>query len=115
MYNAKNEISFTSGFISFQNEAVTKMFIYYDACVNTSQIKSVGSKPLRLVVAKYGSWNVTDPHWNESGWNLIKHLAEIHRDLGVMPLFKVVAEPDYKDSSRNIITVVFICFISNLS
>ena len=88
-----------------QNEAVKKMFVYYDACVNTSQINRVRGLPLSQVIAKYGSWNITDKNWNESNWNLIESLATIHRDLGAMALFKINAEPDYKNSARNILTV----------
>ena len=83
------------------------MFSFYDACVNTSQIDRVKGLPLKRLMAKYGSWNITDKDWNEQNWNFIKSLANMHRELGIMPLFKVAAEPDYKDSSRNILTVRF--------
>lgn len=94
----------------FQEEAVWKALAYYDSCMDVAAIERLKGEPLELLIKEYGSWSITDTNWEEEEWDLISHLARIHKDLVVPVLFSMTVSIDNKNSSHNAITVSGIIF-----
>lgn len=87
-----------------KEEAVWKALAYYDSCMDVAAIERLKGEPLELLIKEYGSWSITDTNWEEEEWDLISHLARIHKDLVVPVLFSMTVSIDNKNSSHNVIT-----------
>ena len=94
-----------TSFHNTQNEAVKKALDYFDACMNETEIEQLDAAPLEKIIQDYGSWNVTDPKWNESSWDFMDVLVRIHKDLYIQPIFVMVVGVNRNNSTENVIRV----------
>ena len=94
-----------------QEEAVWKALAYYDSCMDVEEIERLKGKPLERLIAEYGSWSITDKSWLEQDWELIPNLANVHKYLALPVLFSTTVVIDHKNSSQNVITVIWTVFL----
>ena len=94
-----------------KNSAAQKVKVYYDACMNMTEVNRVGKKPLVDVVNNIGGWVIANGKKNRSfeddGKNVLKI---IHKDYGVGVFFSIQVHTDDKNSSRNVIVVSFLFY-----
>ena len=91
--------------LSRQDTAVIKLLTFYDSCVDEAAIEERDAAPLKELIEKYGSWPMGNQAWNESGWDLVKSLATIGRDLGIYSLINPRVRADAKNNTHNVIMV----------
>ncbi|XP_023805881.1 phosphate-regulating neutral endopeptidase isoform X1 [Oryzias latipes] len=91
-------------------EAVTKAKILYRSCMNESRLEEVDSKPMLKTLRKAEfRWPVVgdglggEYQWSESGWSLLKTLAEIRNQHSKSVLIRLYVSPDDKNSSHYVI------------
>ena len=96
-----------------QNEAVMKALDYYDSCLDEDKIEELDAKPLEALIKRFGSWNVTDPTWDENAWNFMDVFVNIHKNLSLSPLYNMYVGTDPKNSTQHVIKVGWErCFVS---
>lgn len=90
--------------------AAKKAKAFYDACMDETAINTIGSKPLLIIIADLGGWNIssniTSP-WNETKFSFQKMLTAVQRKYSVSAFFTMGVDADDKNSSRNIIKVIY--------
>ena len=82
-----------------------KALDYYDSCRNDERIEELDAKPLEALIKQYGSWNVTDPTWDENTWNFMDVFVNIHKNLSIAPLYNMYVGTDLKNSTQTVIVV----------
>ncbi|XP_041355707.1 endothelin-converting enzyme 2-like isoform X1 [Gigantopelta aegis] len=86
--------------------AIKKAKMYYQACMNKTEVKKQGLTPILQYIKKLGSWTVTSDTvsgtWNAASWDFIEALVRIHQQ-NKMPFFKLKVAPDDKNNSNNIL------------
>ncbi|XP_058970514.1 endothelin-converting enzyme homolog isoform X2 [Pocillopora verrucosa] len=87
------------------NDAVQKAFLYYDSCTDQDAIEHAKGSPLLELIARYGSWNITNKTWTSNSWNFAETLVRIHKELKLSPLFTLQVKPDLVESSRYVIMI----------
>lgn len=87
------------------NDAVQKAFLYYDSCTDQDAIEHAKGSPLLELIARYGSWNITNKTWTSDSWNFAETLVRIHKELKLSPLFTLQVKPDLVESSRYVIMI----------
>ena len=92
---------------NFQNGAVSKALTDYFSCMKAEEKgKTEGLEPARRLISDYGSWNITDPKWEDSNWQFMPRLVEMHRIITLFKaLFTVTVKADLRNSSNNLIWV----------
>lgn len=97
--------------VKTQGSAKQKLKIYYDSCMNLTEVNLLGAKPLQNIIQDIGGWIISSGKKNRSfdddGQEVLK---KIHKDYGVSVFFSTRVETDDKNSSRNIIVVSEILF-----
>lgn len=87
--------------------AVKKAKAFYDACMDETTISTIGSKPLLKIIADLGGWNIASTTWNEAKFSLQEMLTAVQRNYSVAAFFSMGVDADDKNSSRNIIKVIY--------
>ena len=52
-----------------------------------------------------GSWPVTNPDFDESSWDAMKALVDVHKNISQAPVFNLYVSGDIKNSNENVIVV----------
>ena len=96
--------------IKTKSTAVQKAKIYYDACMNLTEVNRIGKKPLQDIIAHLEGWNITAKPGKTFSFAVegAQVLKKIQKDYGVGVFFDTFVETDDKNSSRNIILVSLI-------
>ena len=94
-----------NSFHNTQNEAVKKALDYFDACMNETEIERLDAAPLEKIIKDYGSWNVTDPKWNESSWDYMDVQVRMQKYLFIEPIFDMIVGVNRMNSTENVIQV----------
>ncbi|KAG8225257.1 hypothetical protein J437_LFUL006489, partial [Ladona fulva] len=94
------------------NDATLKAKTFYRSCMNITQIRRVGDKPLRQALASLGGWPVAEgPRWKppapipSSGVGVENLLGRLRKEFNAGILIEQWVGPDDKNSSANIIQV----------
>lgn len=101
-----------SGKPNKNSPAEVQLYNLYSSCLNTTVIESLGLKPLEDLIKSLGSWPASDTKWNESTWDMIETLVNIHAAFDSMvymetkaPLFDIRVVVDIQNSSNPIVKV----------
>ena len=85
---------------------MVKVIDYYKSCTNTAQIDKLGSRPLKTLLASYGSSSITSKSWNESSWDFIGAFVKIQKDQNAFtPFLDIKVVSDLENSSKHVIFV----------
>lgn len=76
---------------------------YYSSCMDTNMIEKIGDNPMKDLIKQMGSWPVTDPTFNETAWDVMLALVNVHKNISQAPLFNIYVNPDIKNSTENIL------------
>ncbi|XP_064011881.1 kell blood group glycoprotein isoform X2 [Pogoniulus pusillus] len=96
-----------------RGSAKEKAIQFYRSCMDTKQIESQGSKPLKDLLNQIGGWNITDvgeaKDFNET-------LQILMARYGTFPFFRVHVGPTPSDLKTNIIQVlrVYLSYLNKL-
>ena len=88
-----------------KSTAIYKAISFYQSCMNESQIEAAGQKPMLDIIAKYGSWGITNDTWSEQGWSLERVLARCLVDLGTGAFISVDLGPSLFNTSQMVVSV----------
>ena len=58
-----------------------------------------------------GSWPVTNPDFNESTWDAMEALVNVHKNISQAPVFNIYVSGDIKNSNENVIVVSSIFYL----
>lgn len=75
----------------------------------SAQIRKAGDTPLKVLIRNLGGWPVLDENWETPKTSLEQMLAKIRGKYNEAILVAVVVGPDDKNSSANILQVIFNC------
>ena len=91
-----------------QSSAVSKALRDYFSCTEAEEREErLGFQPVLDLIKQYGSWNITDPNWGDSKWELMPNLVNVHRNISITALFIPFVREDLRNSSNNIMNVRF--------
>ncbi|NXX50248.1 KELL protein, partial [Tricholaema leucomelas] len=82
--------------------AKEKAIQFYRSCMDTKQIESQGSQPLKDLLSQIGGWNITDV---EKGQDFNETLQILMGRYGTFPFFRVHVGPTPSDLKTNIIQI----------
>lgn len=102
----------SSGEPDKNSPAEVQLYKLYSSCLNVTGIEAIGVKPIKDLIKSLGSMPAIDPTWNESSWDMIESLVNIHAIFAPIvymetaaPLFDIRVVVDIKNSSKPIVKV----------
>ena len=85
----------------------------FDSCMDKETVEKLDGTPLLNLIKEYGSWNITDGNWTEESWDFMDTFVRIQKYLSTAPLFNMYVSADLRDSTKNIIVVRILTFVSH--
>lgn len=94
------------GYNEKDEDFVQNMKIFYNSCMNVSEIDRKGSQPLINIIHKLGGWPVLHQNWSNANWSLTG-IHTLLNDLGIIDdmLIPLIITSNDKNNSRNILAV----------
>lgn len=94
--------------------AEQKAKVYYDACMNLTEVNRIGNKPLQDIIRDLGGWNINTTRGKNFSFAVDgeRVLQKIQKDYGVGVFFLTYVETDDKNSSKNVILVSLTCLMA---
>ncbi|CAH1984055.1 unnamed protein product [Acanthoscelides obtectus] len=93
------------------NDATRKAKLFYNSCTNLSDIRKVGDKPIRQIIAQLGGWPVLNSNWTAPSFSVETLLGIIRSNYNEGYVIEQWVGPDDKNSSNNILQVICIIFV----
>ena len=88
------------------SHAAGKAKNYFKSCMNEDSSEDTAKLELKLLIKRFGLWQLGNATWNESAWDFFESLGEIQRDFSYKsPLFKLETNADPYNSSRYLLQV----------
>ncbi|CAB3992501.1 endothelin-converting enzyme homolog [Paramuricea clavata] len=89
---------------SSENSSAALIYSWYSSCLNETERKQSGDKPLLGLILELGSSSVITPFtWFPFGWMFVDHVVLLNR-LAIHPFFLVTPRNDLLNSSRVLLT-----------
>nr|XP_045593369.1 neprilysin-like isoform X1 [Procambarus clarkii] len=85
-------------------EPIHMIHTYYDSCMDTDTMDSLGLAPLDSPLAAQGGWPMVDADWDPAGFTLSTAINNL-RQLEVFPLVSVGVDLDIENVLTNIIYI----------
>nr|CAI5862815.1 unnamed protein product [Callosobruchus analis] len=92
------------------NDATRKVKLFYNSCTNLSDIRRIGDKPIRQIIAQLGGWPVLSNNWTAPSFSIETLLGYIRSTYNEAYIIEQWVGPDDKNSSANILQVTYIVF-----
>lgn len=83
--------------------ATSKAKLFFDSCMNKTQIELVNDKPFLDVLTSFGGWPIVDQGWKDDQFNTEVALARMYREFHTSVILHFTVSADDKNSSVNII------------
>ncbi|CAH2003353.1 unnamed protein product [Acanthoscelides obtectus] len=87
------------------NDATRKAKLFYNSCTNLSDIRKVGDKPIRQIIAQLGGWPVLNSNWTAPSFSVETLLGIIRSNYNEGYVIEQWVGPDDKNSSNNILQI----------
>lgn len=73
--------------------------------MNDASINKAGLKPIRDVIKKHGSWNITNSNWSSNSWKLESILGRAFADIETSAFITLDVQPYPKNTSELFVMV----------
>lgn len=94
-----------SNIFHLDNSSAALVYAWYSSCLNETQRKESGDKPLLELILQYGSCPIISPStWTPYGWSFADHMVQLNR-ISIHPFFVMLPRNDLVNSSRVLLTV----------
>ena len=73
--------------------------------MDDTSINNAGLKPIRDVIEKHGSWNITNSNWSSESWKLESILGRALAEIEISAFIKLNVQPYVFNTSEWLVTV----------
>ena len=73
--------------------------------MNDTSINNAGLEPIRDVIEKHGSWNITNSNWSSDSWKLESVLGRTFADIETSAFIALDVQP-YSYNTSELLVVV---------
>ncbi|XP_050420480.1 neprilysin-1-like isoform X2 [Adelges cooleyi] len=87
----------------FDSSATIKAKLFYKSCMDITQIRRVGDRPIRELLKSLGGWPVVEKNWQPPDYGIEVLLGRLKKDFNEGIMIEQWVGPDDKNSSINIL------------